>query len=823
MASTVTKCAKNWLLMSTAIGAIGLVAPAYASEGVQDDQSTGQDADGAAEQAEGLNVIIVTARRREEDIRDVPVTISSVGGEALEGYKLDQATDVARFVPALNVSLGGSGTGGSIYLRGVGSSQVSAAFDSAVLLNIDGIPINSPRFLQGGLLDLEQVDVLKGPQSLYFGKGATAGVMSIQSRGPGDEFEASLSASYEFEEKGQVYEGYISGPITDTFGARLALRYLDNDELFENTAPGAVNRFRGEERFDGRLTLDWRPTSSFSAVLKIARSEMENDGMLLFTDAQCPVNGSMLTNYPNGFLQPSGLDCNSFDQVVQIGEINPIVGGNFAGLPPQPTPFSDFQTTLTSLALSWDVTDNLTLRSVTGKFDMEGEDFDNFSIDVNGYANNYAINDTDGFSQELRLESQFDGPFNFILGGFYQDREITFSATQNPVGAALLFIPAGAIVPPGTPGFPPTGIPTVTITPGPDPLTGFTNDFSKTHVTDAEAFSVFGSVDFKVTDTLTVTAGARYTEEERSNVFEFPTVHSSLLQLGFLPSGSSFGPIEFEDDNFSPEVSVVYAVNEDVNLFAAYKSGFKSGGIDNSAFPAASLLAEQATGEFTSLIFDSETAEGVEFGFKSNLMAGTMRWNATIYYYVYEDLQVQTFDANTLGFINNNAGELTSQGFETDIIWKTPIDGLTVSGAIAYTDAKYTDTFIQFEDLDGRRSVRAPEWTGTLGLDYSTPISDGLDWSFGAFGSFSDEYFTEAAFVNDPVQESFATLDLSTGISSSDDRWQLNLIATNVFDKLYVIDSAPRPFAAPNAAGEVDRFNITNRGRQVFVELAFRY
>ena len=770
-----------------------------------------------------LDTVTVTARKREENITDVPVTVSSVGGEALDGFKLDQATDVARFVPALDVNIGGSGSGGSVYLRGVGSSQVSAAFDSAVLLNIDGIPINSPRFLQGGLLDLEQVDVLKGPQSLYFGKGATAGVMSFQSKGPGDEFEAGLSASYEFEEKGQVYEGYISGPITETFGARLALRFLNNEELFENTAPGTVNRFRGEERLDGRVTFDWRPTDSFSAVLKIARSEMENDGSLLFTDAECPVNGSELTNYPNGVLQPSGVDCNALDQVVQIGEINPAIGANFAGLPPQPTPFSDFETTLTSLALSWDVTDKLRLQSVTGKFDLEGEDFDSFSIDVNGFFNNYAINETDGFSQELRLESQFDGPFNFILGGFYQDREITFSATQNPVGAALLFIPAGAIVPPGTPGFPPTGIPTVTITPGPDPVTGFTSDFSKTHITDAEAFSLFGSVDFEVTDKLTVTAGARYTEEERSNVFEFPTVHSSLLQLGFLPSGSSFGPIEFEDDNFSPEVSVVYAVNENINVFAAYKSGFKSGGIDNSAFPSAALLAEQAAGEFTSLIFDSETADGVEFGFKSDLLGGSMRWNGTVYHYIFEDLQVQTFDLNTLGFINNNAGELTSQGFETDIIWNTPVNGLSVSGAIAYTDSKYTDTFVQLEDLNGRRSVRAPEWTGTAGLNYTTPVTEGVNWSLGAFGSFSDEYFTEAVLVNDPIQEAYATLDLSTGISSSDDRWQLNLIATNVFDELYVIDSAPRPGTVPNAAGEGDSFKITNRGRQVFVEAAFRF
>ena len=770
-----------------------------------------------------LQTVTTTARKREENIQDVPVTVSSVGANDLEAYKLDQAADVAKFIPALDVSAGGAGSGGSVYLRGVGSNATSAAFDSAVLFDIDGIPVNSARLLQGGLLDLEQVDVLKGPQSLFFGKGATAGVMSIQSKGPGDEFEAGMSASYEFEEKGQVYEGFISGPISETFGARLALRFLDNEELFRNTAPGAVNPTRGEERFDGRVTFDWDPTADFSAVLKIARSEMENDGSLLFADVQCPTNGSMQTNFPNGFLQPSGLDCDGFDQVVQIGEITPAVGANFAGLSPQPTPFSDLETTLSSLALNWNVTDNLSVRAVTGLFDLNSEDLDNFSVDVNGYATNYAINETEGLSQELRLQSDFDGPFNFILGAFYQDREIRFAGSQVPVGASLLFIPAGAIVPPGTPGFPPTGIPTVTVTPGPDPMTGFTHDFIRDQVTDAEAYSIFGSVEFDVSDKLTVTAGARYTEEERSSVVTYPTVHSNLLQLGFLPSGSNFGPIEFKDDNISPEFSAVYALNENVNLFAAYKSGFKSGGVDNSAFPTLSLATAAAAGDFSSFTFDSETAEGVEAGFKSDLLDGALRWNATAYHYVYEDLQVQTFDATTIQFNNNNAGELTSQGFESNIIWGTPVDGLTVSGAIAYTDAKFTDTFVQFEDLDGRRTNRAPEWSGNAGFDYVKPLNESVDLTLSAFGTFTDEYFTETALIDDPKQDAFATLDLAAGIGANDESWSLNLVANNVFDEMFVIDSTNRPFAAPNAAGEFDKLVFTNRGRQVFIEAQLRF
>ena len=174
--------------------------------------------------AEGrvIEEVIVQARRQDETLQDVPVSITSVGGDQLAAFQMDQVGEIAERIPNFNVQTGGSGSGGTMNLRGVGSSAISAAFDSAVALDIDGVTISRMRMVQSGFLDLKQVDVLKGPQSLYFGKSSSAGVVAFRSADPGDELEAKLSSGYDFEQKGYYVDGFVSSPITDNFGARLA-------------------------------------------------------------------------------------------------------------------------------------------------------------------------------------------------------------------------------------------------------------------------------------------------------------------------------------------------------------------------------------------------------------------------------------------------------------------------------------------------------------------------------------------------------------------------------------------------------------------------
>ena len=168
----------------------------------------------------GIEEIIVTARQQAESLQDVPVTVSVMSEIDLDRYNITSLTDAAKMVPNFRISMGGSGNGSNIYLRGIGSSSISAAFDQSVAINIDGVVVNRGRFIHNAYLDMAQIEVLKGPQSLYFGKSATAGVISIKTNDPTEEFEAEFGVGVETEHETTFFECVISGPISDNLLAR---------------------------------------------------------------------------------------------------------------------------------------------------------------------------------------------------------------------------------------------------------------------------------------------------------------------------------------------------------------------------------------------------------------------------------------------------------------------------------------------------------------------------------------------------------------------------------------------------------------------------
>ncbi|MBT7369810.1 MAG: TonB-dependent receptor plug domain-containing protein, partial [Gammaproteobacteria bacterium] len=277
-----------------------------------------------------LEEIVVTARKKAESLQDVPVSITSVGGEQLENFQMDQPGEIAERIPNFNVQTGGSGSGGTMNLRGVGSSSISAAFDSAVSFDIDGVSVSRMRMAQSAFLDLAQVDVLKGPQSLYFGKSASAGVLAFQSANPGDELEAKLGAGYDFGLEGYYVDGFVSGPLSDTVGARLAIRYSESDEIWENSAPGEDSDF-GEEDFGARLTLTWEPSDNVSVNFKTTITSHEADSAIGNVDQYCAVAGDPQASNFAAQNRPSGYDCDHDDGVIQIGGHNALVGENFVG------------------------------------------------------------------------------------------------------------------------------------------------------------------------------------------------------------------------------------------------------------------------------------------------------------------------------------------------------------------------------------------------------------------------------------------------------------------------------------------------------------
>jgi iron complex outermembrane receptor protein len=238
----------------------------------------------------------------------VPVTVAALSEADLKRYNITTITEAAMLIPKFQVFHGGSGNGASIVLRGIGSSSISAAFDQSVAINVDGLVVSVGRFVHNAYLDMGQLEVLKGAQSLYFGKSATAGVVSITSTDPGKEFEFEAMLGYESEYKQQYYETVISGPIIETFGARLAVGKTVSDQLFKNLSPGVYNKFRGEESTNTRLTLVWEPTDRLKLRLKHSISGYDNDGANGRTEEFCPGGSVQPTAIPLGLTPFTGVD-----------------------------------------------------------------------------------------------------------------------------------------------------------------------------------------------------------------------------------------------------------------------------------------------------------------------------------------------------------------------------------------------------------------------------------------------------------------------------------------------------------------------------------
>lgn len=807
-----TKAAKRFLMGSAATLAFaGFSAPALAQDEAADDEDS--------------NVITVIARKQTETLQEVPVTVTAIGGETLDKFQVNEIADVTSRVPALNVQVGGSGSGGQISLRGVGSSNISASFDSAVAFDFDGVQVSTMRIVQAGFFDVEQIDILKGPQSLFFGKSASAGVFAVRSANPTPDWEIGGKASYEFEEKGYTVGGFISGPISDALGIRVAAQYQDIED-YVDLAPGtpafnpdgSTRTSRGLKNFVGRVTFQWDPFDNFNANLKLNYVRNENDGAIAHSDINCGPNGVADSVFLIGGLVniPSNADCNDSDGLYHHADgatalVSQVPAGSAGqGRFENGIPFGETDIFFGRLKWDLDVSDTLTLSSVSGYLNMEAVDTDCYAyvgIFAPGVPGNAGCSDprnaVEQFTQEMRIASDFDGMFNFMVGAFYESREIDFDTSQQGVNISFL---------------------------APDPVTGNTYDWFKKHSTKTEAISFFGSVTLDLTDQLELSGGLRWTDEKKVNTVSVPYVHT-LLAAGpnFISSGFFSGPIRFSDSNFSPEATIKYQATDDVNIYASFKTGFKSGGIDNSALPSSSLLGfddpdpavRQATAD--ALIFQSETGLGGEVGVKSQFADRTVTLNASVFYYVFDDLQVQNFDATTIQFQTFNASQLTSQGIDVEWAWRTPVEGLNLSGSMAYTDAEFTAPFVTTsgEDINGRSAARAPKFAANAAFDWSMPMGDAIEFGLNGNLQYSGSYFTNEDSLTDLRQDSYVSIDGSISVGDPDGKWKLSLVGVNLTDEIWVNTSGGRPFLEP---GVGDDLVVTqNRGRQVFVEASFKF
>lgn len=778
-------------------------------------------------------VIVVMARNTVESLQDVPVAVTAIGDEAMDMFRIDEASDLISRVPALNVSVGGSGSGAQITLRGVGSSSISNAFDSAVALNYDGISVSTQRLLQSAFFDVEQIAVLKGPQSLYFGKAASAGVLSLRSANPTAELEYGFKTSYETEEEGVTFGGYVSGPLTDTLGVRIAAEVQNIDKFVEIAAGNPTARpERGLENLISRVTFQWEPTDNLVANLKLnynsQRSEALNSNLDIFCGGDGLPDPSVLLGGAVAFAPTHDCDISDGKFVGPDGDsrLNSVPTGSPGEARNTFLAYNDTDTYFARLQVDYSISDTLDLTALVGYVDLDNEYNDTFNStgqNPDGSAGGFSapfLNTLEQTTFEIRLASNYDGAFNYQIGAFWEDRDIGHATSQNGINVSLL----GDVLP----------------FLGPDAATGFTFDWLANRPIKAEAISVFASAQYQISEKWELSGGLRWTDEEKSTSVGFPFIHGGLTALGLtqITSGFQSGNVKFEDDNISPELVLAYMVNDDISIYAAYKTGFKSGGIDNNTLPLGGLVSNLNSADAavrdaaeSNLRFESEESEGGEIGFRSLLLDRTLTLNLTAYSYLFENQQVQNFDPVIFGFDTTNAGELTTRGLDVDFLWETAIPGLSVSGSWAFLDTELTGDLIiaSGENLKGREGGFSPEVSGNIAINWETSINDSFVLRISPNIAYKSDFivggeFAEFNAVTNPtgylVQDSYTTVDLNVSLYMPGEKWRVSFVARNLTDEQFLTFAGPAPFRP--ATGD-DQLVGLARGRQLFAELAYNF
>lgn len=766
-----------------------------------------------------LEEVIVTARKRDESIMKVPTTATVLSQETLDQYAVGDVKGIADKVPGLNFGSGVLASGVQVSMRGVGTSTKNPAIDQSVALVADGMQFTQGLAFQAASFDMANVQVLKGPQALFFGKAAPAGVIAIRTADPIDKNEVVLRAGYEFEAEEALGEAIVSGPVTDTLGLRLAAQFSDMDGYFRNdavpgqavvpafgslgAAPVTEKDFPNRDSLLLRGTALWNPTESFSARFKVNYNDVETKGWGGEPQlVSCPL-GTNSAFHALGVDWIGGEDCKKDDKQ-KFSYMDPAA---YPGIRNGGVPYSDIEQYFGSLELNYDFDNDLTLTSVTGYYDVDQSSLVNLGI-TTGFGTpmaNQGDFERNDFTQELRLTSSFDGDLNFMLGAFYQTGETDY----------LSWLPWNQTMQKLSPRF----------NLGPA-LTWADNEM------DAETISGFGQVLWQITPDLELGLGARWTAEDREHSQMVRTITRPDRTVEWLPAPvpNPLGNPDLGSDNWSPEVSLTWTATDSLTVFANLKQAYKSGSFD---------LTTAKPGEDSS--FKDEKVEGGELGIKSRWLDDTLAFNASGYYYKYDDMQVEknVFDPpnGVFGVKTTNAASAEVYGVDLDVTYVPPaLDGLTLFGAVNWNKAEYEDfadadcwigqSLAQgcnidvdgdgkgdYQDLAGEPLVRAPEWTANFGFDYATPVFDGMTLRLGSNTQYSDSYSASPTNFKDAYQDSYVKTSANIGLVGANDRWVVEVIGDNLTDEIVYGACNPQTYRENYIVGSTTAGTGTANGK----------
>lgn len=780
----------------------GLTFPALAQPAASPETVVEQPA--ASRDEDRGDVIIVTARKRDELLEEVPAAITAFGQDEIARYNLNGVDDLTRMTPGLQAAESSVSSGGSISLRGVGSGASNYLGDQAVSINVDGMQVGTLNIRKSAQIDMAQIEILRGPQALFFGKNSPGGVISFKTADPTGEQFTEVSGGYETVSKDAYIQGIYSAPINDQVGVRLVGRYSDLGGYFRvksvpangdpRVIPAPVDTWPSGEEWFFRGTIIAEPIDvlRINAKLTYSHSNIEGGSITPQQRISCP-NGA-----PQ--LQPD-FSCRA-GRDIYLGSAPPglsvLVPGSESD---NGFGFREYEQILGTVQVDYNLTPDLTATSVTGYYWFD--EMNSHNASVGPRANlivPYLPYQMKQFTQELRLASDWDFPVNFTTGVFYEKREA--GGAQDAV-----------------------------ILTGPSPIVIGTERTDQ----NQSAYSAFGQLIWDVTDTFELSGGLRYSHEEKDLKFYYRNVD---ITGNLVRDDLSF-------NNLSPEITASWHVTDDMMLFGSYKQGFKSGGFDAGFTNGAAGRA--APGTFSNT-FNEEHVSGYEAGLKGAV--DDFRFTLTGYSYDYEDLQVGAFDAQSISFKVLNAAAAKVQGIELETLWDTPIDGLRLHGSVAYNDAKFEDfmsacylgqtpvlgcnqtlntttgAYLE-QDMSGKQLNNAPEIVAFGGMLYTWTLDNGLGLEFNFDAEYSDSYYANLRQSPQDIQDSYTKLNAGIRLIDADDRWDVSLLGRNLTDEYTFMASGPVTLTGSGSGTPTARLGdqsaAMSRGREIFIRAAYRF
>ena len=720
-----------------------------------------------------MEEVVVTAQKREQSLQDVPISVAVTSGENIEKQNIIDLGELAAQTP--NIIITDAPASDQLYIRGVGSS-INGGFEQSVGTFIDGVYHGRSRYSRGVLFDVERVELLRGPQSTYFGNNAIAGALSVITRKPGDELEGYINALFGPEDGERSIEFALGGPVTDTFGLRVATKIYGMSGFVRDFNSGVDGPDLNDKLI--RATAVWKPGDTFDATFKAEIATSDGDRTPHFQLFNCPP--------PADFPGPAG-SCGA--ALGAFGTLNDELDTIGADTPGE---FTNVNTREYVLTLNLDLWNHI-FTSITAysNYDYrQGFDADSVPLPLLGVNFN---EDFEQYSQEFRITSPTGNRFEYIAGFYWQTSDLF---NQNKIYAdivspILLASPVAALYAPFLP-------------------VGPQNDLTQ----DEETFSLFGSLTWHITESLRGAVGLRWTDVQKDGVktlFIGSTPGAAALSGSFIPLppplnrfplppagpvagglGTPYGPVPLSvsNDDVTPSVNIQYDVTENVMTYFSFSQGFKSGGFD----------AQNVSGPPDPLTFGPEEVDAYEAGVKAAWLNGRLAANLSWYRNEYTDLQ-QAVLQKGITFNVKNVGELVVQGVEFDAIFQIT-DNLAVNTAIAYLDSEYKDypdggctalQTLQFarsnpgqtclQDLTGQPSPYSPEFSGFVHARHVLPLPRNLKIVTDLNVYFTDDF--EVISDNDPLvtQDSYAKLDARIALGSQGDTWEIAVVGKNLTDK----------------------------------------